>query len=442
MKLKIFIITLTLFCLISTVSALEKISVEQGSLKETSFEIKNNNPDPLRYTIYSVGWHPWILFSYSQVLIQPGESRDIKIFLMPNRFVEKGVYNVLLIAESGMDRFTEDLEITIFGEFEKPAVKEFLFDNENLNLTINSKEEFDLEISIYKGDDLLINIEEKISEGENKITKSLDLEPGDYLAKISFYKGVELVHSVDKSYSVQEVIEEANIVEKKEVWNYLFISGARVTFENIGEGMGKKEYSIFVDKSADSFFNSENYREKIDEGSQYNYKWEFVLLPNQKYTIIYSYNYSVVLILSLAVVFFAFLFYLSSRKEIKVKKFFANKVHGIREEKEIKICLEVINKTKQELNNIIVEDFVQPIFKLEKDFYGVKPNKIVKIGSEEKLVWEIPKLEPKETRVFIYKIIPKIGVSEKYSFSLARVKYKKDKISRILFSNSLVTARD
>jgi CRISPR/Cas system-associated protein Cas5 (RAMP superfamily) len=144
----------------------------------------------------------------------------------------------------------------------------------------------------------------------------------------------------------------------------------------------------------------------------------------------------------LAVIFFAFLFYLSNKKEIKVKKFFTNKIHGIKEEKEIRICLEIINKTGQDLDNIVLEDFVQPVFKLEKEFYGVKPNKIVKIGSEEKLVWEIPKLGPKETRVFMYKIIPKIGLSEKYSFSLARVKYKKDQISRVLFSNSLATVGD
>ncbi len=444
----LFVIIITFFCLISIISATEKISVEAGSFEEISFEIKNDNPIGLRYTIYSFGWHPWILFSYSQVFLQPGENREVKVFLIPNKFVENGVHKITLIAESGVDRITKELEITISGEIEKSGeveklkVNKFLFDRKKINLVVESEEELNLEILIYKDGTLLNKIEEKISEGENEITKFFDLEVGNYLATANFYKEGELNYSANKSYFVEGVIEDENIVERKEEWDYSFISGARIVFENEGEKKEKKTYSVYVDKLVDSFFDSKNYKEKIDEGDRYNYLWEFVLLPNQKYTIIYSYNYSALLILSLAVIFFSFLFYLSSKKEIKVKKFFTNKVHGIKEKKEIRICLEVINKSKQELNSITVEDFVQPLFKLEKKFQGVKPNKIVKIGSEEKLVWEIPKLRSRETRIFTYKIIPKIGLSEKYSFSLARVKYKKDRMRRVLFSNSLTTVGD
>ncbi len=444
----LFVIIITFFCLISIISATEKISVEAGSFEEISFEIKNDNPIGLRYTIYSFGWHPWILFSYSQVFLQPGENREVKVFLIPNKFVENGVHKITLIAESGVDRITKELEITVSGEIEKSGeveklkVNKFLFDRKKINLVVESEEELNLEILIYKDGTLLNKIEEKISEGENEITKFFDLEVGNYLATVNFYKDRELSYSANKSYFVEGVIEDKNIVERKEEWDYLFISGARIVFENEGEKKEKKTYSVYVDKLADSFFDSKNFKEKIDEGDRYNYLWEFVLLPNQKYTIIYSYNYSALLILSLAVIFFSFLFYLSSKKEIKVKKFFTNKVHGIKEKKEIRICLEVINKSKQELNSITVEDFVQPLFKLEKKFQGVKPNKIVKIGSEEKLVWEIPKLRSRETRIFTYKIIPKIGLSEKYSFSLARVKYKKDQMRRVLFSNSLTTVGD
>lgn len=444
----LFVIILTFFCLISAVSATEKINVESGSLEEINFEIKNNNPVGLRYTIYSFGWHPWILFSYSQVFLQPGESKDIKVFLIPNKFVENGVYKIILVAESGVDRLTKELEITVSGgienleETKKPDVKKFLFDGKKITLIVDSDKELDLKISVYKEDNLLTETEKKIYKGENKIIKFFDLDVGTYLAKIDFYKDKDLVYSANKSYSVKWTTKKENIVETKEEWDYWFISGARIIFENKGEKTEKKEYSVYVGKSVDSFFDSKNYKEKVDEGDRYKYLWEFVLLPNQKYTIIYSYNYSVILILSLTVIFFAFLFYFSNKKEIKVKKFFTNKVHGIKEEKEIRICLEVINKTREDLDKIILEDFVPPIFKLEKEFHGVKPDKIMKIGSEEKLVWEIPKLGPRETRIFTYKIIPKIGLSERYSFSLARVKYKKDQISKVLFSNSLVTRGD
>ena len=440
-KITLFLIVFSSFYLISTVFAIEEINIEPGSLKQTTFEIRNNNPISLRYTIYSAGWNPWILFSYSQILLKPGESKNVTVFLVPNRYAE-GVYEIFLIAESRVDRQIKKLKVTISKGTEKkaPEIKEFFFDGKKLNLIINSEEEFDLEISIYRDAMPLFKIKKKIEKGENIINNTFNFSTGLYQASLDFYKNGKLLYSFSKSYSVSGITKN-KIIEKKEKWNYFILSGTKIIFENKGEKAEKKIYTLYVDKSVDSFFSSKDYKEKIDEGNRYKYLWEFVLLPNQKYVIIYSYNYSVIFILSLALIFFAFLFYSSNKKEIKVKKYIANNVWKIKEGKEIKICLEVINKTKQEINGIVLEDFIQPIFKLKNEFEGVKPDKILKIKSEEKLVWEIPRMEPKEMRIFIYKIVPKVGLNEKYSFSLAKAKYKKDQITKVVFSN-LLTTRD
>jgi len=434
------IIVLLLFCLTSKAFGIEKINITKSTSKEINFEIKNNNPDPLRYTIYSVGWHPWILFSYSQIFLKPGETKNVTVFLVPDKYTKEGSYNITLVAASALDKLTKEIEVTIFKEEikeeKKLEIKEFLFDNKKLTLILNSKEELNLKLEIYKENNLLNLTEEKIFPGENKVIKYFDFEPGNYLARVSIYKDKELIYSANKSYFVPEI---KGIVKGEYKWNYLIVSGSRIVFENKGVKAEKANYSVFVKKSLDSFFIAKGYKEKIDKGDKYKYLWEFVLLPNQKYVISYSYNYSVILILFLIVIFFFTLFYLSNRKEIKIKKLFTKKVHFIKEEKEIKICLEIINRTSQELHSIVVEDFVQPIFKLKKEFQGLRPSKIVKIDSEKKLVWEIPKLEPKETRILMYKIVPKIGISEKYSFSLAKVKYKKDKLSKVVFSNKLET---
>jgi len=438
-EINLFIFVLVFLCSFTAVYGLETVTVQKGEHKELLFEINNTHNEALKYSIYSVGWYPWILFSYSQVLILPGKSKEISVFLQPSAVVEEGEYYIKLIAKSRKDKLEKYLKI-IVTNLKKPEVKEFVCDGRNLGLVVESDETFKLFLDIYKENHLIKRIEENISIGKNSFTFPLDFEYGDYVAEVSFFKGNLLVDRINKSYSTQYlegVKQESNVIENRRDWNYYFISGSRIVFNNKGKTTENKKYSVVVDRSMDSFFKATNYKEKLVEGDTYRYVWEFVLLPNQKYIISYSYNYSLVLILCLAVVFFVVLFGRSVKGEVKIKKFLTKRIDKLKEGKEINVCIEVVNKTKHELTNVLVEDYVQPIFKLNKEFTGVRPDKIIKIGAKDKLVWKVLRLEPKETRIFSYTIIPRVGLTETYSFSLAKVKYKIEDSVKEVFSNQI-----
>ncbi|RLI99166.1 MAG: hypothetical protein DRP06_04120 [Candidatus Aenigmatarchaeota archaeon] len=438
-EINLFIFILVLFGSISSVYGLETVNVKQGEYKKLLFEINNSYTDELRYSIYSVGWYPWIFFSYSQITVPPGESKNISVFLQPSVVIEKGEYYIKLIAKSRKDEIEKHLKI-IVSDLKKPEIKEFVCDGKNLGLVVESEENFGLFLDIYKEDQLIKRISENISVGENSFTFPLDSEYGAYVAEASFLKDTTVITRINKSYSIQYLEgseQKSNVVESRNDWNYYFVSGSRLVFDNKGRTTENKKYSVFVDKFQDSFFIATDYKEKLIEGSSYKYIWEFVLLPNQKYIISYSYNYSLFLILCLAIIFFIVLLSLSLRREVKVKKFLVNRINKLDEGKEVGVCIEVINKTKHELNNVLIEDYIQPIFKLNKEFAGVRPDKIIKIGAKDKLVWKVSRFEPRETRVFSYKITPRVGLIETYSFSLAKVRYKIKELVKLVFSNQI-----
>ncbi len=439
-NINLFVFILVLLCSINSVYGLETINIQQGEHRELVFEINNSYGEELRYSVYSVGWYPWIFFSYSQILVKSGESKNISVFLQPNLGIDEGEYYIKLIAKSRKDEIEKYLKI-IIRDLKKPEIKEFVCDGKNLGLVVESEETFGLFMDIYKGSRLIKRIEENISIGENSFTFPLDSEYGDYMAEASFLKGNLVVERINKSYLIQYiegVEQESKIVESRSDWNYYLVSGSRIVFDNRGMITESKKYSVLVDKSLDSFFKATNYKEKLVEGNSYKYVWEFVLLPNQKYIISYSYNYSLFLIVCLAIAFFVILFGLSLRREVKVKKFLMKRINKLEEGKEVGVCIEVINKTKHELSNVLIEDYVQPIFKLNREFSGIRPDKIMKVGAKNKLVWKVSRLEPKETRVFSYKITPRIGLIETYSFSIAKVRYKIKDLVKMVFSNQII----
>ncbi|MGC9310439.1 MAG: hypothetical protein ACP5E4_01810, partial [Candidatus Aenigmatarchaeota archaeon] len=171
------------------------------------------------------------------------------------------------------------------------------------------------------------------------------------------------------------------------------------------------------------------------------YTWEFEVRPGETKILSYSYNYSLPFVLVLLTLIFLSALYFISKKDILVKKAFVGKAHQIKEGQPLKICVEVINRTRFELTDLVIDDFVQPLFRLEKEFSGVSPTRLSRKGDDIKITWSVARLEPKETRVFTYKITPKVGIGGAYSFSLARVIYRSNNIRKVAYSDQPLTGK-
>lgn len=115
-------------------------------------------------------------------------------------------------------------------------------------------------------------------------------------------------------------------------------------------------------------------------------------------------------VVGIVVVIFLYTFSLKVVKKASIKK-----------GKIITVMLEVKNKTRKEIRNVIIMDFVPNIAKVVEKFDTLRP-KIRKVKGGTELVWKIDVLRPMEERIITYRIKPKIEIVGKLKLPPAHLK--------------------
>ena len=145
------------------------------------------------------------------------------------------------------------------------------------------------------------------------------------------------------------------------------------------------------------------------------YSWYIEKIePGEEVTITYEISVMGAVITLLAIgglVAVAFLYVFSLRvvKRAKVK------------EGKIMVMLEVKNRTRKEVRNVIVRDFVPSIAKVVERFETLRP-KLRKMRGGTELLWKIDVLRPKEERIITYYIKPTMEVRGKLKLPPAYLK--------------------
>ncbi len=101
--------------------------------------------------------------------------------------------------------------------------------------------------------------------------------------------------------------------------------------------------------------------------------------------------------------------------------------------KEITISLNLRNRSRKVIRDIVVRDHVSPLAAVVKKFDTLVPNINRKVTGTE-LTWKIKELKPKEERVLTYKIRPSVDILGQLRLPKAHAlfKTKKGKRSRVL----------
>jgi len=160
------------------------------------------------------------------------------------------------------------------------------------------------------------------------------------------------------------------------------------------------------------------------------------LKPGQSIAITYQINllgvWVVILIIALAIYF---VFEYSFRPTIvKSHKHFG----PITREREIPIVLELKNKSRKEIKNIVVKDTVPAILRVVNKFQTVKP-KIKKIKTGVELVWRFSSLKPREERILSYNVKPIIDIVGSIKLPKAEITYTdKNKKRKVAHSKRLI----
>jgi len=420
-----------------------------GETAEFNLSITNNADVSQSYTIYSLtsgqGWavDPYPLSDKVVEDLAPGESYTTSIRGWPLEDFEPGIYYLNVQIDGDLDESYEiplkvyfssaeepsyfpslNVEIDIEDEIDPQEVQSVLIHLENrnpLNLTglvikLQSEAEgFNTEREID-----LLPLESKTLE----FTVEMDpfQQPKDYYLFVTFEMYGETVKVEEVKFEVVSLetpfgyeLEEDTIFLKK------FQS---FVIENDGNSENTQQFKYQINGFQALFVKSEG--EVLRENGNTYLVWDLELEPGEAAVVQATYNYR--LLLYLGIFFLAFLiFYFFVRSPIMIRKGVVTTEGSEGALNEIKIALEVKNKSNKSVNDLTVTDTIPGIANLEKslDLGTLKPQQVLNTKQGTKIIWNLAELEAKEHRIITYKIRTKLNVLGTFKLPRAVVEFNK-----------------
>jgi hypothetical protein len=452
---KDFIVFSLLFLLICPFIAAAEAQTEKNWLtvepmKSTpfSFELKNSNPNATTYSLFLKGTFEWLIFPNSQISLSPGETENFTLIGSPDFTVAPQLYPAKLMAWSELDNVEYDLILDVpalnkpqepkynirLVTFDENGFKFLAYSQEPLNLTVEIEtENLQKEHQPYAGFSAILDAGEATLERKINFEPGPNSEPVNYTANITVLLGGKIIYHDEKSY---EKKFESRLKVSESTQDSFLWSVTTVTIANSGNEAEYKSYDLEAEAFAEMFLSSSESFARIpqESGSIIN-RWEFLVAGNSARTFTYAYNYSYAFMIILIAILGIAAVIIVLRKGVVLKKTVLGSVKRIKTDNEIRIGIEIANRTGRTVEDVTLEDYIQPLFKIKKSFLGMAPSGFYRKGDDIKIVWKIPKIEPKETRVFTYTIVPKVGLGGSYSFSNAKLTYKIGNFRKIVLSN-------
>lgn len=415
----------------------KSINVPLGSTRQLEIQLYSEIED--RFKISLVGEKPWMSLSSPQPSLDAGESRTILLYLSPTYDTPETLYKITLGMESRETGETKESEIFISavkGEgvnLEKVTVVGDFIPTGNISITADVKNygtvtatNVNLSISVSSPTQTISTSQgtiQKIDPEESESFSSEFILPagaeyGEYTVQVVMTFEAKRL-SMKKTFEVNMTPVTQEIIERIPS---LLGSGKKITIRNNGN-VPLTDYEITEEIStlADIFYYGDT--PDIKDGNTYT--WIVSIAPGSEVTISYVVDYTLILLLILAIVFVLWLLLFRFRT-IKIRKFIMQE-KIISEGAEFTVGIEVKNNIGN-ASNVHVRDFVPSVFDI-KDAQGPKPErKKGMVGTE--LSWKIETMRKGDERIFSYKIIPVFGVSGTVNLPQASVKFmKNDKIS-------------
>ena len=178
---------------------------------------------------------------------------------------------------------------------------------------------------------------------------------------------------------------------------------------------------IILPSFMDWFFYSPLPVSKSRINGNIEYSWKVpALKPGESYEIIYETRVWWLWVLGgiiLAGIFFGLKYFYSLTliKEYRPKS-------SLAPGKDISVFLGIRNKTRREMKNLVVKDYIPPVVTLVKKFPTLKPQ-IKKAGDRIELTWKIPILKPGEEVILSYKIRPIVEIMGTLKLPHATVRF-------------------
>jgi hypothetical protein len=104
--------------------------------------------------------------------------------------------------------------------------------------------------------------------------------------------------------------------------------------------------------------------------------------------------------------------------------------------------LEVRNRTRHEIKDVLIRDFVPSIATVVEKFDTLRPT-LRKVAGGTELVWRLDSIGPLEERVLAYRVKPSVDIIGTLKLPKALMRYtdKEKKVKRVISKNIKIRTR-
>lgn len=426
------IVAVTLFAVLllvpSALAAVAEITVPTSIQtvyinQHSTIDIPIKNTRDIKDTFLVSVWPTqWVGLDRYGLTLDPGETKTVTLFFDPPRTTQKGIYEIGVTVKStnNSELMTKSFLVDLKRDFEL-YISDARISSQVLNIgdnlistvvitNLNAESERDVKVTtnILKDDLLLQKLEDEIviaPSSAETITNSLEikntLEYGSYKLKIELK---DVTGRVLDDRELKFNIQRNDEFSKGKATEFgLFYLTTQIKVANEGNVPGA---TYTLTDSVPSYFKYFFFPD-IEPTSQQEidgrivYTWQLALNPGETKTVLYQVRFTTVVVAVLAVGIALYLFnYYYFRPHIRKRHPLV-----ISQPKEEVVHIHVKNRSRKEIQDIVVKDHVPPLAKIVKRFDTVKPEiKLTTKGTY--LTWKLDKLGRGEERVLTYRMIP------------------------------------
>jgi len=434
-----------------------EVAIRQDQTAEFNLTITHTSPEIKTFEIYSENVI-WDVRVQDALRVEPSQLFSTKLFVRPLN-VNPGTYLVpLTVKQVGTNIKQENdilLEIRSLVPPEQsylPAVRGEVYMQDDLDprdelkirVLLQNQNRRELKEVDVKIRSKTINQDYTASLGpmEKKELKfmvqmSPFTPPQNDLIRVSV-----IVPEKDRGYRFDldpvplEILDYTNFKEEIKTEDGFLKTTYLVTLSNDGNVRHQDQYIVKSSFFKNIFVTTVPRAEKLKG----NLVWDLDLKSDESELIMYTFNFQPILIIAIALVVLLVSYYVFRSPVVlrKTATVIATKEGGI---SELKVIIEIVNRSKKPIKHIKLIDNVPRIAQLAKehDIGMLKPDKVVKHERKGTLVkWIIDGVDPGEERVISYKVKSNLSILGGVTLPSAAAKFEFGKRNRTSNSNAPV----
>lgn len=413
--------------------------------------LRNNADITQRYTLYSFmdsqGWaiHP-VPLRNKIVELRSRREMNIIISVKPLESYAPGIYNIPLTIESDQgERQTVQMKMYLAPDSPAsylPSITATIDMDEKINPTIPVSAKLYLE---NRNPLDLSNLKLTVQSDLPGFNKEVDISLPPFEKKTIDLVLVASPFQEPKLYTVFFTFEKENqpvkVVEKKiEILinhlpfnselkeNQMYLKKFKqLTVVNPGNVLSTQEVKIPVTFWESIFSQGES--RLVKEDVQRFLVWDVTLKAGEAKIVMEVINYRLGLYLLVVALLFLIFYWYAKSPIFMIKHSHAVKTDDDSELSDIKITLNVKNKSRRSIQNVSIIDVVPAIANLEKglELGTLKPHEIKQTIHGTKVTWLIAELDGHEHRIITYHLKAKINILGTFSLPRAVAEFARGK---------------